>query len=402
MQGMRRIAFSEKHPELLSEWSSRNEITPNQLSFGSNKKVWWIGKCGHEWLACIQNRSRGNGCPYCGSRALLKGFNDLATVRPDLAAEWSDRNLPLTPDQVMPNCNRKVYWRCEKGHEWKATVCARNKGYGCGICTHQTLAVGVNDFATRFPKLAAEWSEKNTIRPTDVKGGFTSLNIWWTCPDCHMDWKGNLENRVSCGSTCPICRGRKIIIGYNDLATTDPEVASEWDDDKNALPITEVIRTSKREFWWKCAYGHHWYARVYDRTVQKHLCPKCETRILARVFAAYAHLPVETDTILEGSIKIDIFFPSLHIAIQTERTKAQGIRWQEHIKALCEEKGLRYLLLPPDIAGLNAAAAFLELMSKIGISVQVSADELFTEARALSLQGETVKKVENKEGDLSL
>ena len=47
---MRRItvSFAEKHPELVPEWSDRNELRPEEVSFGSHKKVWWVGACGHE------------------------------------------------------------------------------------------------------------------------------------------------------------------------------------------------------------------------------------------------------------------------------------------------------------------------------------------------------------------
>ena len=44
-------------PELTSEWSERNlPLTPDSVTHGSNKIVWWNGKCGHEWRASIKNR----------------------------------------------------------------------------------------------------------------------------------------------------------------------------------------------------------------------------------------------------------------------------------------------------------------------------------------------------------
>ena len=71
-------------PELINEWSQR-----------------WNGKCGHEWRASIKNRViSGSGCPYCSHNAILAGYNDLASQKPELAAEWSDKNDPLLPTQV--------------------------------------------------------------------------------------------------------------------------------------------------------------------------------------------------------------------------------------------------------------------------------------------------------------
>ena len=44
-------------PELINEWSQRNlPLTPESVTHGSNKIVWWNGKCGHEWRASIKNR----------------------------------------------------------------------------------------------------------------------------------------------------------------------------------------------------------------------------------------------------------------------------------------------------------------------------------------------------------
>ena len=42
-------SLAEVHPELVSEWSDKNlPLTPDDITFGSNKKVWWKGTCGHE------------------------------------------------------------------------------------------------------------------------------------------------------------------------------------------------------------------------------------------------------------------------------------------------------------------------------------------------------------------
>ena len=75
-------------PELINEWSQRNlPLTPESVTHGSHKIVWWKGKCGHEWRASIKNRViGGSGCPYCSHNAILEGFNDLASQKPELAA----------------------------------------------------------------------------------------------------------------------------------------------------------------------------------------------------------------------------------------------------------------------------------------------------------------------------
>ena len=102
---------------------------------GSGKAVWWKCKEGHEWQATIRNRDRGARCPYCSGRIAIRGFTDLQTVNPTLAKEWNyEKNDNLTPQNVLPNSGKKVWWRCSKGHEWQATIASRNSGCGCPEC----------------------------------------------------------------------------------------------------------------------------------------------------------------------------------------------------------------------------------------------------------------------------
>ena len=94
------ISFAEKHPELVQEWSDENEARPEEVSYGSNKRILWRASCGHSWEATVKNRGNGSGCPFCSGNQVLYGFNDLASVYPELAAEWSELNYPLYPSAV--------------------------------------------------------------------------------------------------------------------------------------------------------------------------------------------------------------------------------------------------------------------------------------------------------------
>ena len=71
----------------------------------------------------VCDRVRGTGCPYCAGNVLLKDYNDLQTANLALAAEWNyDKNDGLTPENVTANNNKKVWWRCQEGHEWQASI----------------------------------------------------------------------------------------------------------------------------------------------------------------------------------------------------------------------------------------------------------------------------------------
>ena len=93
-------SLASVHPELISEWSEKNlPLTPDKITFGSNKRVWWIGACGHEWETSVKARSKGEKCPICSGARVIEGINDLATLKPLLAQEWSEKN-ELKPTEV--------------------------------------------------------------------------------------------------------------------------------------------------------------------------------------------------------------------------------------------------------------------------------------------------------------
>ena len=155
-------SLAEVHPELVSEWSEKNlPLTPDDITFGSNKKVWWKGACGHEWQTSVKARSNGEKCPICSGAREIAGINDLATLEPLLAKQWSKKNK-IKPTEVSIGSHKKVIWRCKKGHEWEAVVKSRtiNKT-GCPYCSHNKVLAGFNDLATLLPDIAAEWSDRN-------------------------------------------------------------------------------------------------------------------------------------------------------------------------------------------------------------------------------------------------
>ena len=195
--------------ELMAEWNwEKNDklgFDPKILTLGSDKKVWWVCNTGHEWQASIGHRSRGCRCPYCSNKKVLSGYNDLQTVNPTLAKEWNyEKNNGLTPADVTPSNDKKVWWECSKGHEWQATIGSRNRGSGCPYCSGRKVFEGYNDLQTVDPTLAKEWNyEKNNgLTPTNVTPS-SNKKVWWKCSKGH-EWQAIIGNRHR-GNGCPQC-----------------------------------------------------------------------------------------------------------------------------------------------------------------------------------------------------
>ena len=291
-------SLASVHPELIPEWSEKNlPLTPDKITFGSNKRVWWKGACGHEWETSVKARSKGEKCPICSGARVIEGINDLATLKPLLAQEWSKKNK-LKPTEVSVASHKKIIWKCKHGHEWEASVKSRTvNGTGCPYCSHNKVLAGFNDLASQYPDIAAEWSDRNLpLLPTMVTA-FANSKAWWKCRDCGNEWYTLISTR-SGGSRCPYCSGYTLLKGFNDLATTHPELAAEWSERNYPLMPDEVNAKSRHNVWWKCkTCGNEWKS-VINARVKGTVCPVCADRA---VLAGYNDLAT-TDRRLRGII----------------------------------------------------------------------------------------------------
>ena len=96
------------------------------------------------------------------------------------------------------------------------------------------LVKGENDLATVNPVLAKEWhpTKNGNLNPEDITSG-SSKEVWWLCPKGHS-YSMVVNQRTKRGYDCPYCSGQRVLKGINDLATTNPELAKEWNYEKNS------------------------------------------------------------------------------------------------------------------------------------------------------------------------
>lgn len=300
--------------ELLAQWdATRNlPLTPAGISHGSKQKVWWRCQKGHSWQAAVHTRTgSGTGCPVCAGKIPLAGETDLATLYPQLAHQWHPaKNGGLTPDQVLPGSHRKVWWICEKGHEWQAQIKSRVAGCGCPVCASREIHPHENDLASQYPLLAAQWhpTKNGALRPETVAPR-SSRKVWWRCAKGH-EWQASVDSRVS-GSGCPVCSGRKVVPGENDLATQFPQLAAQWHPTKNgALSPQQVTSCSNRKVWWECERGHAYQATVAARTMSESGCPYCAGRKVLAGFndlaTKFPELAAQWHPVLNGNLGPDM------------------------------------------------------------------------------------------------
>lgn len=266
---------------LLQQWhpEKNGELTPDGVSYGSKKLIWWRCEQGHEWQSPVYTRTgKGSGCPYCTGRLVTLG-RDLKSLYPDLAAQWHPiKNAMATPDRFLPGSHQSVWWRCGHGHEWKATIKSRVEGNGCPVCAGKVVIPGENDLATRASLLAEQWhpTKNGDLTPQKVSCG-SRRKVWWRCSHGH-EWQACVHTRVA-GKGCPVCTGKTVVPGLNDLNSYAPELAAQWHPEKNgALTPEQVSVYSNRRVWWRCSLGHEWQSAISTRTTRRSDCPYCTGR----------------------------------------------------------------------------------------------------------------------------
>lgn len=133
-------SLRKNFPKIAEEWhpTKNGDLTPDDYAMKSNREVWWLCPKGHEWKKRICDRTGELkvNCPYCSGYKVCDD-NSLHFKRPELSKQWhSIKNGKLTPHDITCGSNKIVWWICEHGHEWDASVASRagNMKAGCPIC----------------------------------------------------------------------------------------------------------------------------------------------------------------------------------------------------------------------------------------------------------------------------
>ena len=288
-QGRKRELLLD-HPAWRERLAERYDYKENEkrgivletLSAGSTLKVAWVcPNCGEPWDDTVYSMIDGRQCSVCETkRKTRKGYNDLATTDPDIASMWhSTLNGDLSPTMVRRGSHKMIWWLCPEGHPFDLTVntLVTRKGR-CPVCNGRRLLIGANDLKAMSPNIALDWDEKkNGVPASQVLNGGNKLD-WWKCHVCGYEWQESRTVRTFTQKGCPCCTNYVVIPGINDLATTDSDIAAEWDYSRNGeVTPQQVTRGKDFAAWWICPHcGESYDLEIYKRTGPQHQgCPYC-------------------------------------------------------------------------------------------------------------------------------
>ena len=260
-------SLAEHNPELMSEYSEKNEYPASRLCFGADYPVWWK-------------------CP--------KGHKDYeATPR------------SRTRKKAPARCDKCRYGDISKKHSTPSKE--KSLGY-------------------LYPDLIPFWSPKNTKSPSEVYAYSDSEEYWWICPKhIHKNYLMNCYRRTTALIGCPGCSHTGIPPYSESLGATNYTLADQWSE-KNTLSPFEVWPTTKTKYLWICPIHGEWLASIGHRS-QGTGCPRCSTNQtsyaeenLRQVLSPYG---ASQDVLSKvGNWKVDILFPKERVVIEYD-----GSRW---------------------------------------------------------------------------
>jgi hypothetical protein len=212
--------------------------------------------------------------------------------RPDLVGQWHPTLNDKSPFEVGRGSHYVATWhRCpiDPRHVWTAQVKSRAIGnQGCSVCRGMQIMVGINDFKTKEPELAAQWHPTlNSKSPSEVVSGSAYVAVWTNCSiDPRHIWTSSVDSRVSKAAGCGVCLGKVVMSGINDFATLRPDLVKEWSD-RNLFRPEEISVRSGISIEWDCPRGHAFERRIAERSAGQG-CPFCAGNRLLSGFNDFA------------------------------------------------------------------------------------------------------------------
>lgn len=375
-------------PDLMKYWDKNNTTSITSHGKGSQIPVLWnCPTCQGRWETkpSVQIKKKSEAyCPYCSGNKMLIGVNDLATLFPEKANQFhTERNGSRSANDFQPSSYETVWWRNQEcGHEWEQPIVNRvNSSTDCQVCSGAVIINGVNSLVDIKPYIKNYWDEDRNIVPQGKVSPNSSIPVYLKCEFNHS-WS-TLPGRITPNITCPICSNKQVLVGFNDLLTTHPELAEQWHPTLN-LPLTpkDVTAGTHTRINWICKQGHEWATKGNDRVNYNTGCPECipfnksqAEDELASWIESLGLVVLRHKRKIIGS-ELDLYIPEKQIAIEYN-----GIYWhtEKHGKhknyhydkwLACKEKGIQLIQIWEDDWKRNSFLIKKMVAHKLGVSNQ--------------------------------
>lgn len=244
-------------------------------------------------------------------------------------------------NELIKTCGCKGYGNkicpnCKNLNNTKNKICKN-----CGFKFDKNCI----SFIEEYPSLLQEW-DNNNINPYFLHKNSKYIANW-ICSKCKNSWKQRICVRCALNSGCPYCSNKKVISGFNDIATTHHKILGEWDYNKNIIKPTQVTYGSGKYAWWICnKCGYSYKTKICSRTCNKSGCPKCNqsknNNKIAEILANYNIVFIEEKSFSECKdkqlLRFDFYLPDYNLCIEYQGEQ----HYPKRYKQLCDPKRRQY------------------------------------------------------------
>jgi len=357
------------NPELSTQLHpfKNGSLKSSDLVSGSSLKIWWICEktcpsgCKHEWQTTVNNRTRGDSCPWCSNHKSCEHVSILYT-HPDLCKELHpNKNENMNYNTILASSHLKVWWKCDKScsegciHEWEASVSSRTRlNSKCPYCCNQKICVH-NSLEYKYPKIASQLHPTKNIISACKINPYSDKKYWWFCEKtckqgCLHEWEACVNSRVR-GLGCPHCSRKgpgRSYCEHVSILYSHPLVVAEWHPTKNiGKSPTQFVFGSHERVWWVCKYNHEWEIPVKSRCIGTRGvgagCPICVNKTETKLYDYLVKLfpTIKKQLKLESCknktyLPFDFCIPELNVIIELDGLQhfKQVSNWQSPEKSI--------------------------------------------------------------------
>lgn len=126
------------------------------------------------------------------------------------------------------------------------------------------------------PEILEEWDYDINV-DYDIKkvGAHSDKKVFWRCPQYKHSYPAKIQKRVQ-GHKCIYCTNRAVLIGFNDLQSQFPNIALDFDEEKNGFSAKDITYGNTKKIYWKChVCKYEWVTSAARRTRNNTGCPIC-------------------------------------------------------------------------------------------------------------------------------
>ena len=264
-------------PDSVDFYSSDNTVPLESISFRSTQKYIWECNYGHLYEDSADHiYIRGRiACPVCENRLVIPGTNDLATMYPEIAAEYSTDNSTPVNEVSIVSKDVSTFWTCPQGHKFTRSVAFHIESNGsCPVCTRSVLRVDQNNLATAYPQIARLWDPSMNLKlPTETLDTTDEpISLIYDEGDTN---NATVDQSLNSKCTCPTCTNRFIDPRNKSSAIRHPRFIRKWSAQNDYIPERAPKSRTKHDKWICLTCGGTFETSRRKQTLNDKPCPYC-------------------------------------------------------------------------------------------------------------------------------